>query len=335
MAGLAGLADDDERLAGEAGRDLLGLRLPLKVARLELVTLGLELLAVGIVGAQRLALRQQEIAGEAVADADDVSHLAEAGDALEKDDFHGSYSVRVMIMWKGRARPASRRAKIEEEIGGAGDREDERAARRREGEGVGGREQAAAGGIADGGGVDDREADQRKRGEERAGQELRQPGRNLRQDERQNRGDGETGEHFPRQRDPPERLRRAREAGPKRARCVRAMARLNTVISVIISAPTNGSTAGVGAHRRLDVGGGRRIGGLRAGEEIGKRRAGLGRERVGVVAADEARRRRCRRRWRPRYGGAGARAGTMRAPPGRAPTCALAAKGPRARRPRA
>ena len=67
----------------------LGFRLALEVARLELAALAFELLLVGLVGAQRLALRQQEIAGKAVLDLDGIAHLAEAGNAFEKNDFHG------------------------------------------------------------------------------------------------------------------------------------------------------------------------------------------------------------------------------------------------------
>jgi hypothetical protein len=47
-----------------------------------------ELLLVGFVGAQRLAERQQEVAGKAVLDLDGVAHLAEAGNAFEENDFH-------------------------------------------------------------------------------------------------------------------------------------------------------------------------------------------------------------------------------------------------------
>ena len=41
-------------------------------------------------GAQRLAARQEEIAGKAVFDADDVAHLAESSDPFEQDHFHGA-----------------------------------------------------------------------------------------------------------------------------------------------------------------------------------------------------------------------------------------------------
>src|SRR5690606_25690981 len=90
LAGFARRADCDEALAVERPGDLGGFFLALEVARLELGALALELLIVGFVGAQRLALRQQEVARISVLDPDRLAHLAEAGDALEKNDFHGS-----------------------------------------------------------------------------------------------------------------------------------------------------------------------------------------------------------------------------------------------------
>ena len=87
-AAVGGGADHHEGLAVELRRDLLGLLLGLEVARLELGALGLEALEVGFGGAQRLALRQEEVAGVAVLDVDDVAHLAELGDAFEQNDLH-------------------------------------------------------------------------------------------------------------------------------------------------------------------------------------------------------------------------------------------------------
>ena len=66
----------------------LALALELEVARLEVGPLGLELLLVRLGRAQRLAARQQEIAGEAVLDFDGFAHVAELGDAFEQNDFH-------------------------------------------------------------------------------------------------------------------------------------------------------------------------------------------------------------------------------------------------------
>ena len=56
---------------------------------------GLRTSAVVLGGAQRLLLRQQEVAGVAVLDVDDVAHLAEAADALEENDLHGVCSLIV------------------------------------------------------------------------------------------------------------------------------------------------------------------------------------------------------------------------------------------------
>jgi hypothetical protein len=44
--------------------------------------------AVVLGGAQRLLLRQQEVARVTVLDVDDVAHLAEAADALKQNNLH-------------------------------------------------------------------------------------------------------------------------------------------------------------------------------------------------------------------------------------------------------
>ena len=88
-AGLAGLADDDEALAVQLLADDFGLLAALEVAGLELGALRLEMLLVGLRGAQRLAARQEEVARIAVAHLHGLAHLAELGDALEQDHFHG------------------------------------------------------------------------------------------------------------------------------------------------------------------------------------------------------------------------------------------------------
>ena len=87
-AAVGGGANHHEGLAVELLRDRLGLLLQLEVAHLELGAVGLEALHVGFGGAQRLALRQEEVAGVAVLDGDDLAHLAELGDALEEYDLH-------------------------------------------------------------------------------------------------------------------------------------------------------------------------------------------------------------------------------------------------------
>ncbi len=88
LTGVASLADHDEALAAELALHRLRFRFELEIAGLELCPVALEALAIGFRGAQRLALRQQEVAGEAVLDGDHVAHLSEASDALEQDDLH-------------------------------------------------------------------------------------------------------------------------------------------------------------------------------------------------------------------------------------------------------
>ena len=92
-AGLAGLAQHDEGLAVELGGDGGGFGLALQVARFELGALGLELGDVGLGGAQRLAARQKEVAGEARLHLHHVADLAELFDAFEKNDLHGPFPL--------------------------------------------------------------------------------------------------------------------------------------------------------------------------------------------------------------------------------------------------
>ena len=92
LAAVAGLAQQDEGLAVQLLGDLLGFLLAFQIARFQLRLLGLEIFAVGLGGAQRLLLRQQEVAGEAVLDAHFVAHLAELLDAFEQDHLHGASS---------------------------------------------------------------------------------------------------------------------------------------------------------------------------------------------------------------------------------------------------
>ena len=88
LAGVAGRADGDEGLALELRGDGLGFLLELEVVGLELRALGLEVGAVVGGCAQRLLLRQQEVARVSVLDVDDVAHLTEAADALKQNDLH-------------------------------------------------------------------------------------------------------------------------------------------------------------------------------------------------------------------------------------------------------
>ena len=71
------------------GADNFGFFLGLKVLRFQLGLLGLEGFDVAIIGAQRLALRQQEVAGVAVLDVHDLAHLAKLGHTFQKDHLHG------------------------------------------------------------------------------------------------------------------------------------------------------------------------------------------------------------------------------------------------------
>jgi hypothetical protein len=56
----------------------------------ERCALGFETLLVGFVGAKSLAERQQVVTSEAVANLYGFAHLAELGDAFEKNDVHVS-----------------------------------------------------------------------------------------------------------------------------------------------------------------------------------------------------------------------------------------------------
>ena len=89
LAAVAGLADQDEGLAVQLLGDGLGVLLALQIVGFELRLLGLEIFAVGLGGAQRLLLGQQEVAGEAVLDPDFVAHLAELLDPFEQNHLHG------------------------------------------------------------------------------------------------------------------------------------------------------------------------------------------------------------------------------------------------------
>src|SRR5262249_22572888 len=100
LASFGGLADDGEALPVESGAHLLGIALEFEIARLQLALHGLESGAIVLGGTQRLALRQQKIACEAVLDAHDFAHLAELGHAFEQNDFHFRSPSDV---WMGRS----------------------------------------------------------------------------------------------------------------------------------------------------------------------------------------------------------------------------------------
>ena len=98
LTALARLTDDDEALAVELGRNAMRIRFQLEIPCLELRPVALEALAIGLGGAERLALRQQKIAGEAVLDGDHVAHLSEAPNALEQNDLHVRHSYPCQIV---------------------------------------------------------------------------------------------------------------------------------------------------------------------------------------------------------------------------------------------
>jgi hypothetical protein len=100
LTGIAGRADGDEGLAVELRGNGLGFLLQLEVVRLELGALALEVSAVLRRGAQRLLLRQQDVARVSVLDVDDVAHLAEAADALQENDFHDNDSLFAILKVK-------------------------------------------------------------------------------------------------------------------------------------------------------------------------------------------------------------------------------------------
>src|SRR5579883_128333 len=88
LSALAGLADDHHREPLELRCHLLGLALAREVLRLELSALGLEIGEIVLGRAQRLLLRQEEVAGVAGSHIDHLAHLAELLDPLQQNDLH-------------------------------------------------------------------------------------------------------------------------------------------------------------------------------------------------------------------------------------------------------
>ncbi len=86
-------ADQDDLGSVDAGTGLGGFVAARGVLGLETLAVGFEHLAVGFVGAQRLLVRQQEVARVAVLDGDHVADRAELLDAFEQDDFHDERSL--------------------------------------------------------------------------------------------------------------------------------------------------------------------------------------------------------------------------------------------------
>ena len=92
LARLAGLAEDHHRHAVELGGHRFRFGAALQVGGLKLGALALEIGEVFLGRAQRLALRQQIVAGVAGPDPDGIAHLAQVLDTLQKNDFHRSQS---------------------------------------------------------------------------------------------------------------------------------------------------------------------------------------------------------------------------------------------------
>jgi hypothetical protein len=90
---LDGLADQLDAGALDAFRVALSDRAALGILGFDAFAIALEHLAVGLVGAQRLAVRQQVVAGVAVLHADHVADGAELFDAFEQDDIHVGRSL--------------------------------------------------------------------------------------------------------------------------------------------------------------------------------------------------------------------------------------------------
>ncbi len=88
LPALAGLTDDHDREAVEFFGHLLRVALAREVLRLELRALCLEVGEIVLGRAQRLLLRQKEVAGVAGLDVDHLAHLSELLDPLQQYHLH-------------------------------------------------------------------------------------------------------------------------------------------------------------------------------------------------------------------------------------------------------
>lgn len=88
LTALAGLADHDEAFAVDRFTSRGSFRSAFGVTLFQRFAFGFETGQVGFGGAQRLFLRQQEVAGEAVFDSDFIADMAVPANALEQNDFH-------------------------------------------------------------------------------------------------------------------------------------------------------------------------------------------------------------------------------------------------------
>ncbi|CAN1721423.1 protein of unknown function [Hyphomicrobium sp. 1Nfss2.1] len=107
LTGVAGRADGNEDLAIEPLGNGFGFLLQLEVVGFELGALRIEVLAVLFRRAQRLLLRQKEIAGIAVLHVDDVAHLSKTANALKQNNLHFKCSLFFLFVclmhasWEG------------------------------------------------------------------------------------------------------------------------------------------------------------------------------------------------------------------------------------------
>src|SRR5216683_2898342 len=88
LQGLGRLADEDDLEVAHLGADALGFLATLEVLSLQRLTLRFEVGDVVLGGAQRLLLRQQEVAGVTGLHLHHVAQLTELGHALQQDDVH-------------------------------------------------------------------------------------------------------------------------------------------------------------------------------------------------------------------------------------------------------
>ena len=174
----------------ELGRDGLGLGFELEIAGLELGLVALEALAIGLGGAQGLALGEQVVAGEAVLDVDDIAHLSEAPDALEQNDLHVRHSYPCHIVplllggWRARAGAV---AQIDERLGEADDGDDDGHPAQQQNADIDRRQQKRAERHAAAIDVDHREPLQHIGEQQRAGEPGREQARQPRQERRSKR----------------------------------------------------------------------------------------------------------------------------------------------------
>src|SRR4029078_170086 len=108
------MADYDEGLAVDLGGELAGFALRLEVLLLEIGAHRFEARLVFAGRAQRLAAREEEIAGKAVFHTDCLAHLADLADAVEQNDFHCRYSfwTSMVQVLRGGMRLAATRARM-------------------------------------------------------------------------------------------------------------------------------------------------------------------------------------------------------------------------------